>query len=231
MPAKKKSTKTSLRKVTVKSEAYGTHTRALRGSVKKAVLNPAMKAHGRRLRKSTIPAKIIADAIQPWRENFKGGMLWQKLVKHFAGQAKREEAYSVKGIESWDLNEKYRTSRIMTNQTEVKHDDEFSTIRITVNYTFSRRFLERKKNISAFRITLIILFPDFNSDHVTALPFVLPDKLLADTESYAFVVDIPHRANSYLVCFKAEPLKNGEIYQNANNVDICMSLISSALKK
>ena len=231
MAAKKKSTKTSLGKVTVKSEAYGTHTRAPRGSIKKAVLNPAMKAHGRRLRKSTIPAKMIADAIQPWRENFKGGMLWQKLVKHFAGQVKRGEDYSVKGIEHWDLNEKYRTSRIMTNQTEVKHDEEFSTIRITVNYTFSNRFLERKKSIDAFRITLIVFFPDFNNSHITAVPFVLPDKLLADTAPYAFVVDIPRHANSYLICFKAEPLKNGEIYQKANNVDICMSLISSASRE
>lgn len=231
MPAKKKPDKKSLGKVIVKSEAYGTHARAHRGSVKKAVLNPAMKAHGRRLRKSTVPAKMIADAIQPYRGNFKGGMLWQKMVKHFAGQAKRGEAYSVKGIGSWDLNEKYRTSRIMTNQTEVKHDDEFSTIRMTVNYTFSNRFLERKKDINAFRITIIILFPDFNNSHINALPFILPDKLLEDTGSYAFVVDIPPSANSYLVCFKAEPLKNGEIYQNANNIDICMSLISSVLKE
>jgi hypothetical protein len=37
-----------------------------------------MKAHGRRLRKCNIPAKLIMDALQPFRENFKGGMIWEK---------------------------------------------------------------------------------------------------------------------------------------------------------
>jgi hypothetical protein len=63
-----------------------------------------MKAHGKRLRESTVPATLIMDALQPFRENFKGGMLWQRLVKHFAAQAKKGEAYCVTGIGNWDLN-------------------------------------------------------------------------------------------------------------------------------
>jgi hypothetical protein len=84
VPSKKKMRKNPTGKVVVNSKAYGEHERAPRGSKSKAVLNPAMRAHGRRLRKSNIPAKLIVDALQPFRENFKGGMLWQKLVKHFA---------------------------------------------------------------------------------------------------------------------------------------------------
>ena len=107
MPAKKKPGKKPTDKIVVNSKAYGRHERAPRGSKSKAVLNTAMKAHGRRLRKSNIPAKLIMDALQPFRENFKGGMIWQRLVKHFAAQAKKGDAYSVAGIEDWDLNDQY----------------------------------------------------------------------------------------------------------------------------
>ncbi len=147
MPAKKRSGKKPTDKIVVKSKAYGEHTRAPRGSKSRAVLNPAMRAHGRRLRKSNMPAKLIMDALQPFRENFKGGMIWQRLVKHFAAQAKKGDAFSVAGIGDWDLNAQYATSRLMTTQVEIKPDHPFSNLEISVNYTLSKRFLERKKDI------------------------------------------------------------------------------------
>jgi hypothetical protein len=217
-------------KIVVNSKAYGMHERAPRGSKSKAVLNPAMKAHGRRLRRSNIPAKLIVDALQPFRENFKGGMIWQRLVKHFAAQAKKGEVYSVIGIENWDLNVQYLTSRIMAASVEIKPEDDFSNLQVEVNYTFSKRFLERKSDITAFRITLIFLFPDFRNNKIKTIPFVLPDKLLSDSALYSFIVEPPRRANSYLCCFKAEACKNGEQYQNSGNAGKAMCLIASGTR-
>ena len=230
MPAKKKSGKKSADKIVVNSLAYGRHERAPRGSKSRAVLNPAMKAHGRRLRKSNIPAKLIMDALQPFRENFKGGMLWQRLVKHFAAQAKKGDAYSVAGIESWDLNDRYLTSRLMTTRVKINPDDSFSNLEVRVNYVFSKRFLERKKDIQAFRVTMIFLFPDFKKNEIIADPVILPDKLLSDTAPYEFIVRIPRRANAYLVCFKAEACANGVLYQNSANIDKAMRLIGSGMR-
>ena len=119
MPSKKKKRKSPTEKVVVKSKAYGEHERAPRGSKSKAVSKPGYEAHGRRLRQSNIPAKLITDALQPFRENFKGGMIWQRLVKHFAAQAKKGDAYSVTGVENWDLNTQYLTSRIMTVNVKI----------------------------------------------------------------------------------------------------------------
>jgi hypothetical protein len=212
MPAKKKTGKIPAEKVVVKSKAYGLHERSPRGSKSKAVLNRAMKAHGKRLRDSTMPAKLITDALQPFRENFKGGMLWQRLVKHFAAQAKNGNAYSVTGIENWDFNSQYLTSRLMTVSVEVTPEDDFSNLEVGVNYTLSRRFLERKSDITAFRITLIFLFPDFRNNTNKTIPFVPPDKLLTDSAIYSFIVRVPRHANSYLCCFKAEACKNGELH-------------------
>lgn len=230
MPSKKKTRKNPTEKVVVNSKAYGRHERAPRGSKSKAVLNPVMKAHGRRLRQSNIPAKLIMDALQPFRENFKGGMIWQRLVKHFAAQAKKGDPYSVTGIENWDLNGQYLTSRIMMANVKITPEDDFSNLEIEVNYAFSKRFLERKSDITAFRVTLIFLFPDFRNNKIKTIPFVLPDKLLSDSALYSFIVEPPRRANSYLCCFKAEACKNGELYQNSKNVGKAMCLIASGAR-
>jgi hypothetical protein len=230
MPSKKKTRKNPAEKVVVKSKAYGTHERAPRGSKSTAVLNLAMKAHGRRLRKSNIPAKLITDALQPFRENFKGGMIWQRLVKHFAAQAKKGDLYSVTGIEGWDLNGQYLTSRLMTVNVKITPEDDFSNLEIEVNYSFSKRFLERKSDITAFRVTLIFLFPDFRNNKIKTIPFVLPDKLLSDSALYSFIVEPPRLANSYLCCFKAEACRNGELYQNSGNANKAMCLIASGTR-
>jgi hypothetical protein len=229
-PKKKPLKKQPADKVVVNSKAYGRHERAARGSKSKAVVNPAMKAHGRRLRKSNIPAKLILDALQPFRENFKGGMLWQKLVKHFAAQAKERVAYSVAGITNWDLNTQYLTSRLMTTQVTITPDDRFSNLEVSVNYRFSNRFLQRKKAITAFRITLIFLFPNFYTNEIVTIPVVLPDKLLSDTAPYEFIIQVPRLANSYLACFKAEACVKGVIHQNSFNVDKAMCLIDSGIR-
>lgn len=230
MPPKRKPGKKPTEKIVVKSRAYGTHKRAPRGSKSRAVLNPAMKAHGRRLRKSNIPAKLIMDALQPFRGNFKGGMLWQRLVKHFAAQAKESKAYSVTGIEYWDLNDRYPASRLMTTHVKITPDDHFSNLEVSVNYTFSNRFLQRKKDITAFRITLIFLFADFQNNEIVTIPVVLPDKLLSDSAVYACIIQVPPLANSYLVCFKAEACANGVLHQNSSNIDKAMCLIGSGIR-
>jgi hypothetical protein len=229
VPAKKKRNIISQERIVVNSEAYGKHLRSPRGSKTRAVLNPAMKAHGRRLRKSNIPAKLIMDALQPFRENFKGGMLWQRLVKHFAAQAKNGDAYSVKGIGMWDLNNRYLTSRIMTDNVEVKPNKDFSMLEIDATYALSKRFLERKSNITAFRITLIFMFPDFKNNKMITNHIAMPDKLLSDHSVYSFIEKIPRVANSYLVCFKAEDCVDG-VVQNANNINKAMRLIASGMR-
>jgi hypothetical protein len=114
-------------------------------------------------------------------------------------QAKAGDAYSVAGIEDWDLNAHYATSRLLAPNVKIKPDDQFSNLEVSVNYTFSKRFLERKKDITAFRITMIFLFPDFNKNEIITIPLVLPDKLLSDSALYEFIFQIPPRVNSYLV--------------------------------
>ncbi len=210
--------------VTVNSRTYGKHERAARGSWKKAKLNDAMKGHSERLIGSNLPAKLILDALAPYRTNFKGGQIWQKLVKHFAKQAKLFKDYSVLGIEHWDLNQRYLTSKLISPHVKIDADPSSSILNITVNSEFSKRFLLRKKDITSFRITIIVMFPDFINNEITTIPVVLPDKLLSDEIPYSFIVQIPPGATSYLPCFKAEACVNGELTKNSRHVDKVMCL-------
>jgi hypothetical protein len=223
----KKKRKLPPKMVTVNSRTYGKHERAARGSWTKAKLNDAMKGHSERLIGSNLPAKLILDALAPYRTNFKGGQIWQKLVKHFAKQAKLFKDYSVLGIEHWDLNQRYLTSKLISPRVKIDADLSSSILNITVNSEFSKRFLLRKKNITSFRITIIVMFPDFISNEITTIPIVLPDKLLDDETPFSFIVQIPPGATSYLACFKAEALVNNLLIENSGHVDKAMCLVES----
>ncbi len=225
----KKKRKVPPEMITVNSRTYGKHKRAARGSWKKVELNDAMQRHSERLIGSNAPAKLILDALAPYRANFRGGQIWQKLVKHFAKQAKQFKDYSVLGIEHWDLNLNYLTSRIMGPQVKIVAEPSSSILNITVNYEFSKRFLQRKKDITGFRITIIVMFPDFVGNTIITVPVVLPDKRIEDNTPYSFIVQIPKGATSYLVCFKAEACANNSVIENSGNWDKAMSLVKSDL--
>jgi len=107
-----------------------------------------MKALGKRMLKSNIPAMLIIEALLPFLVDFTGGMHWQKLVNHFATQAKDGKEYSVAGIGDWDLNAQYPTSRILYPILEVQPKDGFSMLVVKLNYAFNDRFLKREKDIT-----------------------------------------------------------------------------------
>jgi hypothetical protein len=223
----KKKRKYSPVMVTVNSRTYGKHERAARGTWKKAELNDAMKGHSERLIGSNAPAKLILDALAPYRENFKGGQIWQKLVKHFARQAKLFKDYSVLDIVDWDLNQRYPTSKLITPRVKIDTDPSSLILDITVDCEFSKRFLARKKDITSFRITIIVMFPDFIKNEIITIPVVLPDKLLSDVTPYSFIIQIPPGATSYLACFKAEACIDYKIVERKGNIDKAMCFINS----
>ncbi len=211
----------------VNSHSYGAHVRAARGSVTKAEVNDAMKEHGKRLVASNVPAKLIHDALQPFRTNFTGGLLWQYLVKHFAGQKKNGEAYSVDKMDIADINKSYPTRRLMYPFVELNIDTLSSTMQISINYTFSTRFLGRKRDIDGFQNTVIILFPDFINNTIITIPVPMPIKALADVSPHVFMQKIPPGASSYILCFKAEACVKGQVTTDSCNVDKAMRILKS----
>jgi hypothetical protein len=72
----------------VSSTAYGDHVRAARGTYTPVTLNESFKESGKALQLSNVFAKLIKDALDPYRANFKDGTLWRRLVSHFRQQLK-----------------------------------------------------------------------------------------------------------------------------------------------
>ncbi len=113
---------------------------------------------------------------------------------------------------------------------DIKPKDEFSYLEVNINYTLSKRFLERKSDITAFRITLIFLFPDFKNNRIKTIPFVLPDKILSDYSLYSFIVTYTAPGKFISLLFQSGSLQNGEIQQNTKNAGIAMCLLASGMR-
>lgn len=197
-------------KVTVKSRTYGEHTRAARGTHKEAVLNEAMQAASRRMTGSNMPAKLIRDALNPFLTNFKAGQFWQRLVEHFAGQAKKKEDYSVIGLENRDINLNYPLTDILDFRSmEVNIDMPSLSMELTCNYGPKARFMKRTPYVDGLQLTVIVLFPDFKENDITVESTVLPIKKLNDNAPYSFILNIPVIATEYLICWKIEGCEKG----------------------
>jgi hypothetical protein len=216
-------------KIIVRSKAYGMHLRAARGSRSRVEVNDAMKRHGLRLLASATPAKLIRDALNPFRTNFTGGQIWQKLLRHFARQAKEGRDYNVSGIKYWDLNNAYPTSRLMAPTVKISRTASPDELHVEVSYFFSTRFMERKKGITGFQITIIFLFPDFIRNEIITIPNLLPVKALEDNATYSFIQQIPEGAGSWLGCFKAEACMNGIPIKDSGQVNIAMCLLEGEM--
>jgi hypothetical protein len=112
---------------------------------------------------------------------------------------------------------------------KITRTDSVSELLVEVSYFFSDRFLERKKGITGFQVTVIFLFPDFIRNEIITIPNQLPVKALEDNATYSFIQQIPEGSESFLVCFKAEACENGIPVKDSGNVNKAMCLLEGKL--
>lgn len=135
--------KTEKGKVLVRSKAYGNHYRAARGSKTPVEINSSLKENGERMIGSNAPAKLIFDALKPFRKNFNGGMFWQDLLKYFTTQAKMDQAYHMTGFVNRDVDKNYPISRIMALKVDPIIELTSLTMTINIKFVMVERFLKR----------------------------------------------------------------------------------------
>jgi hypothetical protein len=196
-------------KIKVRSKAYGLHERAARGTHKAAELNEAMKLNGLRMIGSNTPAKLILDALKIHRLDFPGGSFWQVLLKHFTGQLKRGEPYSVTGLENKDINKNYPLSRIIAMAVQSLPDMLSLTMTISLTYNVQESFLKKSPKINGLQLTFIGIFPDFKENDRTVVSVTLPVMPIKDTGDYSFIMNIPVTAQSFILCCKVQGCQNG----------------------
>jgi hypothetical protein len=221
-------------KIKVDSKTYGVHFRAPRGSKKEAKLNPRMQEANRLTLSTNAPARLINEALKPFRENFKGGLFFQFLQQHFNAQATKSEKFSVNNLlvhtdlagdddedinedpdKFWlkqypkDINQHYPSSEMLTMTVDVVVDMPTFTIQISIKHWMNARFLSRSDSRRSLQLTFIALFPDFEDNDISAESVELPIRGLKDTDTFSFLMNIPVAATSYMLFWKAEACHNG----------------------
>ncbi|HEY3402604.1 MAG TPA: hypothetical protein VGK59_04395 [Ohtaekwangia sp.] len=146
-------------KITVKSSTYKVHVRNKRGTHKPAVLNDACKEASARLLNANIPAKIINDAIEPYREQFSRGQLWQRLVSHFRQQLRESSVPDFSTLRDMDVQENYPLSHALCSRTEVSADRAAGTLHARLICNLAPKF-RYTGSLTGYRIGMVVIYPD-----------------------------------------------------------------------
>ncbi len=115
MMAKKKAAqkKTLLphKEVTVKSRAYGEHTRAARGSKVPLSINKVLQENVKKTAAINNTAKRVHDLLKHCGEHFKEAMLWQVMLGNMRKAASMDVVDLLTTLKGMELNSTYPLSR------------------------------------------------------------------------------------------------------------------------
>jgi hypothetical protein len=192
----------------VKSSAYGEHIRAVRGTHKPAIINEALKKSAGDMVMSNLPAKIIKDALTPLRENFGGGLLWQRLVSLFKAQYKRKSTFDFTELKGWEVLPKHPMSKLITfSKVFAKRTDE--TITLHIHYEDSPAF--KFDDVDGYRFSALAIFPMLEKktsfSELKQLP-VLP--ISSSSQAHFFSFAIPDGASVAVIALKLEGCSKGK---------------------
>lgn len=142
----------------VRSRTYGDHVRAKRGTYKSANVNEALKHESKTLLRANVPAKIFKDAIDPYRGELTGGMLWQRLVSMFRKELKEHGACDFAKMERFEIHADYPFKRFLHVEPTIKFEKKKSILKVDLRYDSHPRFV-KAKSVSGYRLTVLAYFP------------------------------------------------------------------------
>lgn len=145
-------------KIVVKSRTYKKHYRHKRGTFTEVVLNEACQQASARLMNANVPAKIIKDAVDPYRI-FKGGQLWQRLVSYFRLQLREYGFFDFARFHDMDIEKRYTMLRLMSFSTEVRSDSTTGEMVVKLNCHCAPNF-RYPQSLTGYRIGVVAIFPD-----------------------------------------------------------------------
>jgi hypothetical protein len=107
----RKKSKAAPRTIEVKSRAYGTHTRAARGTIKPAKLNKVLSANSKRIALINPIASEVHTMLKTAAGFFKESMFWQKMLSRIHGANATTAAALLESIVGMDLQSRYPLQR------------------------------------------------------------------------------------------------------------------------
>jgi hypothetical protein len=194
-------------KTFVDSKTYGDHVRKPRGTHKPAVLNDAYQESSDALVSANVPAKMIKDAIDPFRKNFYDGLLWTRLVSHFKTGVNKNAKPDFLTLVDFDIHSKNRLSRISKISASLSHNSEGNTLSIALETIVFSKF--RNKKIDGCKLTVIAVFPNLQTKGAKAIETILPVIPLEKANTKQFDIPVWEGADAVLICVKAEGCEKG----------------------
>src|SRR5260221_8177172 len=138
---------------TVNSLAYGQHIRKART---KFTLSKEMKESSAVMKQANVYAKVFKDAIDPYRRDFRDGMLWQRLVSLFKMQLQEKGKADFSPLQGHELNKMHSLSWIISAKAAVTQTDRTLNVNITSRHTQD----PTNGRADGYQQTLIVLFVD-----------------------------------------------------------------------
>lgn len=196
----------------VKSVKYGNHVRAARGTHKEAKLNAAFQAQSKKLVKSNVPAKIIKDAIHPYRKDFYYGQLWQNLISLINKQFPKGTTFDFSELKPFDINPDYPLDHLVTFNTTTAVDRKSLKLQVNLSYNMPPVFPKSLPLVDGFRVGVIAIFP--NPKKENAKTEAVYSNIIPLTENVAplqMEFSIPKSAKTFLVCVRLDGCERGKL--------------------
>jgi hypothetical protein len=209
---------------TVHSKAYGTHTRAARGTKSKVEVNDTLKRHNLLLTNANIPARLVKNAIDTYRSGFPSGQLWQLLVSMFKMQLKMKIPLNVDRLMLKDINKEYTLSTLVKQGFKKEITVGLRTINIDIE-KLNPQF--RRKAIDGYLIEVVVVFFDFDRMETTSDSSTSPILPLSHDQVMIFKLKTGRPGDHYLICLKLTGCVGQEV-QSDNSVR-CMQIIQTGM--
>lgn len=191
----------------VQSKTYGEHIRKARRA---GEVNETLKDNNRQIVAANAPARLIKNAIDQYREDFKGGQLWQRLVSHFKKELKEKQFIDVLALKDKEVNEHYPLSRIYSEVVSITIDPDKRILKVIISRGCVPNF--KRKYIDGYKLSAIAVFPDFegyNADSLLQETAIIA--IAGSKENVCFEFDLKSSWRQYLICLKLEGCSEGNV--------------------
>ncbi len=191
----------------VRSSTYGDHVRAARGTHKPIILNDAFVSSGKDLIKANRYAKIIKDAVEPYRTGFRDGKLWGRLVSHFKQQIKEGREIDFRRLEDFELFKAHPLDRIVNLRCESAYNDSSRSLTLQTDIT---PYFDGLKNINGYQFTMVSIFID--KSQLFAQTMVADSSMEALSAFHkTIILQVPEEFTTVLICIKCEGCRDREL--------------------
>ena len=185
----------------VKSSAYGNHVRMRRGTYTPVKINDAFKRSGKELVKANAYAKMIKDAFEPFRQDFKDGTLWQRLVSGFKYAFAEGNGVDYSFLKGFQFHHKHALHSVAATSLQTKIDTKKKMLRLSLQ--LNTHFNNKKPAINGYALSIIVAFLTTKKKKTDVSYTNFPLTRLKNAPShYNTDLTLPKEYDAILICIK-----------------------------